>query len=176
MKNKQILVSWPDLAIWWVCLSMTGWPKAARCEAWDGATTVSCEQPSPQNLSITSLVGGIPLLLLLPFLFSPPPPQTPTPVPLPQTLFSPSSAPCCRHTSTPPLSVGQSVRSVPSRRPSVQRRRFETVLGFFLVPLVLMLFSYRLHISVRVSRLLTNGYHKLSSRYSYQPRAQSFHH
>lgn len=76
MKNKQILVSWPDLAIWWVCLSMTGWPKAARCEAWDGATTVSCEQPSPQNLSITSLVGGIPLLLLLPFLFSPPPPNS----------------------------------------------------------------------------------------------------
>lgn len=53
---------------------MTGWPRAARCEAWDGATTVSCERPNPQNLSTTILVGGIPLPLSFPHI-----PQTATP-------------------------------------------------------------------------------------------------
>lgn len=59
--NKSLSV-WPSQAIWWVCLSVTGWPRAARCEAWDGATTVSSDRPNPQNLSTSDSVGGIPLL------------------------------------------------------------------------------------------------------------------
>lgn len=98
---------------------MTGWPRAAWCEAWDGATTVSCGQPNPQNLSTTGLVGGIPLLPFFP-LSSPKPLDPPLPPLLSKQFSFPLFLPLlCQsihsHSHSPQLNTSPVASSGPSK-------------------------------------------------------------